>query len=81
MDPQPVERDVEARAQADEEIDMGDAPERVWTDLIPRARGDGWKLTDKALEDLRTKKYPDLTAAIWRGAMRALLGVPAALIL
>jgi hypothetical protein len=30
---------------------------------------------------LRTKKYPDLTAAIWRGAMRALLGVPAALIL
>ena len=34
--------------------------ERVWTDLISRVRGDAWKLTDKALEELRSKKYPDL---------------------
>jgi predicted nucleotidyltransferase component of viral defense system len=34
--------------------------ERVWTDLISRVRGDAWKLTDKALEELRSKKYPNL---------------------
>jgi predicted nucleotidyltransferase component of viral defense system len=34
--------------------------ERVWTDLISRVRGETWKLTDKALEELRSKKYPDL---------------------
>jgi hypothetical protein len=34
--------------------------ERVWTDLISRVRGDAWKLTAKALQELRSKKYPDL---------------------
>ncbi len=34
--------------------------ECVWTELIARIKGDAWKLTDKALEDLRTKKYPGL---------------------
>lgn len=34
--------------------------ERVWTELIARIKGDAWKLTDKALEELRTKKYPGL---------------------
>ena len=31
--------------------------EHVWTELITRIKGDAWKLTDKALEELRTKKY------------------------
>jgi hypothetical protein len=34
--------------------------ERVWTELIARVRGDAWKLTDQMLEELRTKKYPNL---------------------
>ncbi|HQT72003.1 MAG TPA: nucleotidyl transferase AbiEii/AbiGii toxin family protein, partial [Thiobacillus sp.] len=34
--------------------------ERVWKELIVRIKGDAWKLTDKALEELRTKKYPGL---------------------
>ena len=34
--------------------------EHVWTELITRIKGDAWKLTDKALEELRTKKYPGL---------------------
>ena len=34
--------------------------ERVWKDVITRIKGDAWKLTDKALEGLRTKKYPGL---------------------
>jgi hypothetical protein len=34
--------------------------ERVWKELIARVRGDAWKLTDKALDELRTKKYPNL---------------------
>ena len=34
--------------------------ERVWNELIARIKGDAWKLTDKALEELRAKKYPDL---------------------
>ena len=34
--------------------------ERVWTELITRIKGDAWKLTDTALEELRTKKYPGL---------------------
>jgi len=42
------------------ENDAMRAFERVWTDLISRVRGDAWKLTDKALEELRSKKYPDL---------------------
>jgi hypothetical protein len=43
-----------------DENDAMRAFERVWTDLISRVRGDAWKLTDKALEELRSKKYPDL---------------------
>ncbi len=34
--------------------------ERVWNELITRIKGDAWKLTDKALEELRAKKYPGL---------------------
>lgn len=34
--------------------------ERVWRELIARIKGDPWKLTEKALEELRTKKYPGL---------------------
>lgn len=34
--------------------------ERVWTELIVRTKGDAWKLTDKAVEELRAKKYPGL---------------------
>ena len=34
--------------------------ERVWNELITRLRGDAWKLTDKALDELRSKKYPNL---------------------
>ena len=34
--------------------------ERVWTELIIRIKGDAWKLTDQALEELRTKKYSGL---------------------
>ena len=34
--------------------------ERVWTELITRIKGDAWKLTDQALEELRTKKYSGL---------------------
>jgi predicted nucleotidyltransferase component of viral defense system len=33
---------------------------RVWRDLIVRLEGDAWKLTDKAVEELRLKKYPGL---------------------
>ncbi len=34
--------------------------ERVWTELIVRIKGDAWKLTDKAIEELRQKSYPGL---------------------
>ena len=34
--------------------------ERVWKELIAIIKGDAWKLTDKVLEELRTKKYPGL---------------------
>lgn len=34
--------------------------ERVWMELIVRIKGDAWKLTDKAVEELRLKKYPGL---------------------
>ncbi len=40
--------------------DALDAFERVWTELIIRIKGDAWKLTDKVLEELRTKKYSGL---------------------
>jgi predicted nucleotidyltransferase component of viral defense system len=34
--------------------------ERVWRDLIARIKGNAWKLTGKAIEEMRQKKYPDL---------------------
>ena len=37
--------------------------ERVWRELIARIKGDPWKLTDKALEELRAKKYPGLLSS------------------
>lgn len=37
--------------------------ERVWRDLIARIKGDAWKLTEKAIEELRQKKYPGLLRA------------------
>ena len=40
--------------------DAMQAFERVWRELITCIKGDAWKLTDKVLEELRAKKYPDL---------------------
>lgn len=40
--------------------DAMQAFERVWKDLISLIKGDAWKLTDKVLDELRTKKYPGL---------------------
>jgi predicted nucleotidyltransferase component of viral defense system len=40
--------------------DAMQAFERVWIELITCIKGDAWKLTEKVLEDLRTKKYPGL---------------------
>jgi len=34
--------------------------EQVWMELIACIKGDAWKLTDKAIEDLRQNKYPGL---------------------
>jgi len=34
--------------------------ELVWTELIVRIKGDAWKLTDKAVEELRAKRYSSL---------------------
>ncbi len=42
------------------EVDAIQAFERVWTQLIARIDGDPWKLTNKALEELRARKYPGL---------------------
>lgn len=33
---------------------------KVWTELIVNIKGDAWKLTEKAIEELRGKKYPAL---------------------
>lgn len=44
-------------------FDDGDAVrafERVWRELIVRLKGEAWKLTDKALDELRANKYPGL---------------------
>ncbi len=34
--------------------------ERVWRDLIVRIRGDTWKSTEKAIEEFRRGRYPEL---------------------
>ena len=40
--------------------DAVNAFERVWTELVVRLKGDGWKLTDKVIAELRGKGYPKL---------------------
>lgn len=42
--------------------DAVQAFEHIWTELITRFKGDAWKSTDKALEDLRKIKFPSLLA-------------------
>ena len=42
------------------DADAIQAFERVWRELITHIKGDAWKLTDKAIDELREKKYPDL---------------------
>ena len=32
----------------------------VWNELIVRIKGDAWKLSEKVIEDLRKKRFPDL---------------------
>lgn len=34
--------------------------EHIWRELIARIKGDPWKLTEKAIEELRAGKYPTL---------------------
>ena len=40
--------------------DAIEAFSRVWNKLVVRIKGDAWKLTDKAIDELREKKYPKL---------------------
>jgi len=40
--------------------DAMNAFEKVWIELIIKIKGDAWKLTDKAIKELRQKRYPDL---------------------
>jgi len=42
------------------EDDAVDAFENIWTTLIARIKGDPWKQTDRAIEALQHKKYPNL---------------------
>jgi predicted nucleotidyltransferase component of viral defense system len=42
------------------EDDAIEAFGRVWKELVVRIKGDAWKLTDKAIGELREKKYPKL---------------------
>ena len=34
--------------------------ERVWIELIARMGGEGWKLAEPVLEELRVKRFPGL---------------------
>lgn len=45
-----------------DETDAIAAFERVWRDLIAGIKGEPWKLSEKALEELRAGKYPGLLA-------------------
>jgi predicted nucleotidyltransferase component of viral defense system len=45
------------------EDDAIEAFGRVWKELVVRIKGDAWKLTDKAVEELREKKYPKLVSS------------------
>lgn len=38
--------------------------ERVWTELIARVKGEPWKLPDKAIKEVRAKKYPNLLTSL-----------------
>ena len=40
--------------------DAIEAFERVWTELIARISGDGWKLSGEVIAELRAKRYPTL---------------------
>ena len=40
--------------------DAIDAFGKVWKELVVRIKGDAWKLTDKAIAELREKRYPKL---------------------
>lgn len=42
------------------EDDAIEAFGKVWNEIIARLKGDAWKLTDKAVKELREKKYPKL---------------------
>ena len=42
------------------ESDAIHAFEWVWIELIARIGGEGWQLTDQALEELRVKRFPGL---------------------
>jgi len=42
------------------EDDAVAAFESIWTTLITKIKGDPWKQTDRAIEELREKKYPTL---------------------
>jgi predicted nucleotidyltransferase component of viral defense system len=42
------------------ETDAIQAFERVWIELIARIGGEGWKLADPVIEELRVKRYPEL---------------------
>jgi predicted nucleotidyltransferase component of viral defense system len=42
------------------DADALQAFERVWRELITRIKGDAWKLTGQAINELREKKYSDL---------------------
>ncbi len=42
------------------EDDAIEAFGKVWKELVVSIKGDAWKLTDKAVEELREKKYPKL---------------------
>ena len=42
------------------EDDAIEAFGKVWKELVVRIKGDAWKLTDKAVEELREKKYRKL---------------------
>jgi predicted nucleotidyltransferase component of viral defense system len=45
------------------EDDAVAAFESIWTTLIARMKGDPWKQTDRAIEELRQKKYPSLLSS------------------
>jgi hypothetical protein len=42
------------------EDDAVDAFESIWTTLIARIKCDPWKQTERAIEELRQKKFPSL---------------------